>query len=75
MSRKLYAAIVPLFAVVAVMASTSAAQAAPHWFICKKLGAGKKYSDAQCQKKSAGNGNGKKSRSEPPRCRFNRLAS
>ncbi len=37
MSRKLYAAIVPLFAVVAVMASTSAAQAAPHWFICKKL--------------------------------------
>ncbi len=35
MTRKVYSAIVPLLAMVAFAVMPVAAQAAPHWYICK----------------------------------------
>ena len=56
MSKKLYAAFVPLLAVVAFVALPAAAQAAPQWYRCVKVAAGTgKYEDAKCEKKVAGN--------------------
>jgi len=52
MSRKLYAAFVPLLAIAAFAMVPAAAQAAPHWKTCLKEHGGSetKYSDSECQK-------------------------
>jgi hypothetical protein len=52
MSKKLYAAFVPVLAVVAFMGLPAAAQA-QHWIVCEKKAASK-YSDSECQKKVGG---------------------
>jgi len=55
MSKKLYAAIVPLLAVGAMAATgaSSASAAEPHWFVCEKhAGTGTKFSDSECEKTS-----------------------
>lgn len=51
MSRKIYAAFVPLLAVVAFASVTGAAQAAPHWYKCEAK-AGGKYHDPDCTEKT-----------------------
>jgi len=49
MSKKLYALFVPLLAVVALVAVPAAAQAAPQWFLCKKVAAGTgKFTTISC---------------------------
>jgi hypothetical protein len=56
MSRKLYAAFVPLLAVVAFAIAPAAAQAAPHWYSCHEVAAGTgKYTDPDCTKLAKGN--------------------
>ena len=56
MSKKLYAAFVPLLAVVAFVALPAAAQAAPQWYLCEKVaeGAGK-YKTNKCEILEKGN--------------------
>jgi hypothetical protein len=57
MSKKLYAAFVPLLAVVAFVAMPAAAQAAPHWYICKhETAATHEYTDSACSVKLTGKG-------------------
>jgi len=49
MSKKLYAAFVPLLAVVAFALAPAAAQAEPHWYKCEHLGgATHKFKDSSC---------------------------
>jgi hypothetical protein len=56
MSKKLYAALLPVLAVVAFASMSAAAQAAPHWYLCEKVAAGTgKFTEAGC--KTAGTGN------------------
>jgi|ERR1017187_6046990 hypothetical protein len=56
MSKKLYAALLPLLAVSVFAIAPAAAQAAPHWYSCHAVAAGTgKYIDADCTKKEKGN--------------------
>jgi hypothetical protein len=51
MSKRFYAAFVPLLAVVAFAAMPATSQAAFHWYPClKHAGTGAKFSDSECQK-------------------------
>jgi len=55
MSKKLYAALLPILAVVAFASMSGAAQAAPHWFVCEKLGTETgKFTDSECEKAGKG---------------------
>jgi hypothetical protein len=54
MTKKLYAALLPLFAVAAFAVMPAVAQAAPHFYKCEAK-AGGKYHDADCTEKVAGN--------------------
>jgi hypothetical protein len=55
MSKKLYAALLPVLAVVAFASMTGAAQAAPHWYVCEKLATETgKFTDPDCE--AAGKG-------------------
>jgi hypothetical protein len=49
MSKKLYAAILPLLAVAASVTMPAVAQAAPHWYTCDSSASGK-FSEAFCNK-------------------------
>src|ERR1017187_8873682 len=56
MSKKLYAALLPLLAVSAFAMAPAVAQAEPHWYSCHEVAAGTgKYTDPGCTKKVAGN--------------------
>ena len=58
MSKKLYAAFVPLLAVVAFAAMPATSQAAFHWYTCKhEATATHKFSDSECQKAVVNTGN------------------
>jgi hypothetical protein len=58
MSKKLYAAILPVLAVAAFALAPAVAQAAPKWEICKhEATATHKFSDSECQKEVANTGN------------------
>jgi hypothetical protein len=58
MSKKLYAAFVPLLAVVAFAAMPATSQAAFHWYTCKhEATATHKFSDSECQKAAVNTGN------------------
>jgi hypothetical protein len=51
MSKRFYAAFVPLLAVAAFAAMPATSQAAFHWYAClKHAGTGEKFSDSECQK-------------------------
>jgi len=54
MSRKLYAVLLPILAVLAFASMTGAAQAVPHWYTCAEVAkeAGK-FEDANCGKEKA----------------------
>lgn len=55
MSKKLYAALLPVLAVVAFASMSGAAQAAPHWYACQKLATETgKFTDSECQKAGKG---------------------
>lgn len=55
MSRKLYALLLPVLAIAAMAMTAGAAQAAPHWFVCEKLGTETgKLIDSECQKGTKG---------------------
>lgn len=57
MSRKIYAALLPLLAVIAFASMSGAAQAAPHWYICKhETVATHEWSDSACSVASAKKG-------------------
>jgi hypothetical protein len=57
MSKRFYAAFVPLFAVAAFALAPAVAQAAPKWEICKhEATAVHKFSDSECQKEVANTG-------------------
>lgn len=55
MSKKLYAAFVPLLATLAFAAMPATSQAAFHWFPCKNEGASHNYTDSECLLKNGGN--------------------
>jgi hypothetical protein len=58
MSKRFYAAFVPLLAVVAFAAMPATSQAAFHWYTCKhEATATHKFSDSECQKEVANTGN------------------
>jgi hypothetical protein len=58
MSKRFYAAFVPLLAVVAFAAMPATSQAAFHWYTCKhEATATHKFSDSECQKAVANTGN------------------
>jgi hypothetical protein len=57
MKRKLFALLLPVVAVVAFASMTGAAQAAPHWYICKhEAAATHEWSDSACSVASAKKG-------------------
>jgi hypothetical protein len=58
MSKRFYAAFVPLLAVVAFAAMPATSQAAFHWYKCEHFAAAThKFSDSECQKAVANTGN------------------
>jgi hypothetical protein len=58
MSKRFYAAFVPLLAVAAFAAMPATSQAAFHWYTCKhEATATHKFSDSECQKAVANTGN------------------
>jgi hypothetical protein len=58
MSKRFYAAFVPLLAVVAFAAMPATSQAAFHWYTCKhEATATHKFSDSECQKAVVNTGN------------------
>lgn len=55
MSKKLYGLLLPVLAIAALAMTAGAAQAAPHWEVCKNVGAGNGgFTDSECELAKAG---------------------